>query len=126
MMLAAASYTMHAAYAPTLQSSTPVIMRSTVGRSPAPVLNLQQRFQSAALGAALAASVAVNSASAADPWPYSTLLSKVQTDQVAKVRAPSATAAGAPSPCAAVQPCAPRAAQLISRLCSARRSYPYP
>jgi len=72
-------------YAPMMHAATPVHMRNIVQRSPAPALNLQRRVQNAALGAALAASVAVNSASAADPWPYSTLLSKVQTDQVAKV-----------------------------------------
>merc|ERR1719487_616865 len=49
------------------------------------MLNMQQRVQSAALGAALAATLAVGPASAADPWPYSTLISKVQGDQVAKV-----------------------------------------
>merc|ERR1719311_1727789 len=41
--------------------------------------------KSAAIGAALATTLAAGPASAADPWPYSTLLSKVQTDQVAKV-----------------------------------------
>merc|ERR1719426_750251 len=67
-------------------ASTPAILRGGVlGRSPAPVLNLEQRLQNAALGAALATTIAVNSASAADPWPYSTLLSKVQGDAVAKV-----------------------------------------
>merc|ERR1719198_2183398 len=40
---------------------------------------------SAAAAAALAASLSVSAASAADPWPYSTLLSKVQADDVAKV-----------------------------------------
>merc|ERR1719163_2207520 len=50
-----------------------------------PELNLNQRVQSAALGAALAATIGANAASAADPWPYSTLLSKVQNDGVAKV-----------------------------------------
>merc|ERR1719238_1927475 len=54
-------------------------------RTTAPELNLQHRVQSAAIGAAFAASVAVGPAFAADPWPYSTLLSKVQADQVAKV-----------------------------------------
>merc|ERR1719487_1760609 len=49
------------------------------------MLNMQQRVQSAALGAALAATLAVGPASAADPWPYSTLISKVQGDDVAKV-----------------------------------------
>merc|ERR1719426_694159 len=67
-------------------ASTPAILRGGVlGRSPAPVLNLEQRLQNAALGAALATTVAAHSASAADPWPYSTLLSKVQGDEVAKV-----------------------------------------
>merc|ERR1719311_641874 len=41
--------------------------------------------KSAAIGAALATTLAAGPASAADPWPYSTLLSKVQTDEVAKV-----------------------------------------
>merc|ERR1719420_59127 len=68
-----------------MQAGTPMGMRGIAGRSPAPVLNLQQRMQNAALGAALATTLAVNSASAADPWPYSTLLSKVQNDGVAKV-----------------------------------------
>jgi len=59
-----------------------------LGQSPrmvAPVMaGLEQRLQSAALGAALAVSISA-SASAADPWPYSTLLSKVGADEVAKV-----------------------------------------
>merc|ERR550514_1880197 len=63
----------------------PQMSSGMVHRHASPVLNMQQRVQSAALGAALATTLAVNSASAADPWPYSTLLSKVQTDQVAKV-----------------------------------------
>merc|ERR1719487_3072096 len=49
------------------------------------MLNLQHRLQTAAVGAALAASVAVAPALAADPWPYSTLLGKVNADEVAKV-----------------------------------------
>jgi cell division protease FtsH len=44
-----------------------------------------ERVQSAAAAAALALSISTSSASAADPWPYSTLLDKVKTDQVAKV-----------------------------------------
>merc|ERR1719453_116613 len=48
-------------------------------------MNMQQRVQSAVLGAALATSLAVGPASAADPWPYSTLISKVQADDVSKV-----------------------------------------
>merc|ERR550514_2245199 len=63
----------------------PQMSSGMVHRHASPVLNMQQRVQSAALGAALATTLAVNSASAADPWPYSTLLSKVQTDSVAKV-----------------------------------------
>lgn len=70
------------AYAPTAALAPSV---SSVRRAGPPVLNLQQRVQSAALGAALAASISVNAASAADPWPYSTLISKVQADEVAKV-----------------------------------------
>merc|ERR1719238_1865185 len=54
-------------------------------RTTAPELNLQHRVQSAAIGAAFAASVAVGPVSAADPWPYSTLIQKVQGDEVAKV-----------------------------------------
>ena len=55
--------------------------------APAPAFNqLQSRVQTAALGAALATSMAVGPAFAADPWPYSTLVSKVQADEVAKVR----------------------------------------
>merc|ERR1719446_908521 len=46
---------------------------------------LPRAAASAALGAALAASVAASPALAADPWPYSTLISKVQADDVAKV-----------------------------------------
>merc|ERR1719224_4105 len=48
-------------------------------------MTMQQRAQSAAVGAALAASLGVGPAFAADPWPYSTLVSKVQADEVAKV-----------------------------------------
>merc|ERR1719399_1678 len=76
---------LHTAYAPALHASTPLVLRTAGGRTSTPMLNLQQRVQSAALGAALAATVSVNAASAADPWPYSTLLSKVQNDGVAKV-----------------------------------------
>merc|ERR1719311_198360 len=84
-MLLAASASLHAAYTPAVHVATPLGVRGIAGRSPAPVLSMQQRVQNAALGAALATTLAVNAASAADPWPYSTLLSKVQTDQVAKV-----------------------------------------
>merc|ERR1719160_1929937 len=48
-------------------------------------MNLQQRAQSAVLGAALAATISAGPAMAADPWPYSTLISKVGADEVAKV-----------------------------------------
>jgi len=48
-------------------------------------MSAARRTQSLALGAALAATISVNAANAADPWPYSTLLSKVQGDEVAKV-----------------------------------------
>merc|ERR1719261_2050849 len=75
---------LHTAYTPTLHVATPQLAHAMPRRSAVPVLNMQ-RVQSAALGAALATTLAVNSASAADPWPYSTLLSKVQTDAVAKV-----------------------------------------
>ena len=70
-------------YAPASSS----IARPAVGRATSPVLSLN-RVQNAAIGAALAASLSVGSpvpALAADPWPYSTLLSKVQGDEVAKV-----------------------------------------
>merc|ERR1719198_750454 len=40
---------------------------------------------SAAAAAAIAGVLSVNGASAADPWPYSTLVGKVQSDEVAKV-----------------------------------------
>jgi len=60
-------------------------LRPAVHRTTAPQLNLQTRLQSAAVGAALAASIAVGDASAADPWPYSTLVSKIGADEVAKV-----------------------------------------
>merc|ERR1719311_1260661 len=84
-MLLAASASLHAAYTPAVHVATPLGVRGIAGRSPAPVLSLPQRMQSAAMGAALAASVSVSAAVAADPWPYSTLLSKVQADEVAKV-----------------------------------------
>ena len=90
------------AYAPTVALAPSI---SSVRRAGPPVLNLQQRATSAALGAALAASISVNAASAADPWPYSTLVSKVQTDEVAKVckniRAPPPTGATLQPPLAA-------------------------
>ena len=77
-------------YAPS-SSLAPAAPALRAQRATSPVmLNMQQRVQSAAIGAAFAASVAVGPAFAADPWPYSTLLSKVQADQVAKVRPPSA------------------------------------
>ena len=77
-------------YAPS-SSLAPAAPTLRAQRATSPVmLNMQQRVQSAAIGAAFAASVAVGPAFAADPWPYSTLLSKVQADQVAKVRPPSA------------------------------------
>ena len=50
---------------------------------------------SAAAAAALAATIAASPALAADPWPYSTLISKVQADDVAKV---PRTTAQAPPP----------------------------
>merc|ERR1719199_2317428 len=62
-------------------------LHAAARRSNTPVLSLQNKMQSAALGAGLAASLAFGAgpANAADPWPYSTLLSKVQADSVAKV-----------------------------------------
>ena len=75
-----------AAYAPSGALAPSV--RMAPHRAGAPQLNLNQRIQSAALGAALAASLSVGPASAADPWPYSTLVSKVQADEVAKVCIP--------------------------------------
>jgi len=69
-------------YAPAAGSLS---LQSGVRRSSTPVLNLQHKVQSAAIGAALAASLSVGPVSAADPWPYSTLISKVQSDDVAKV-----------------------------------------
>lgn len=59
-------------------------------------MSAARRTQSLALGAALAATISVNAANAADPWPYSTLLSKVQGDEVAKVRALSTAPAPLP------------------------------
>ena len=56
-------------------------------RANEPAMLSVQNVKSAAIGAALAATLAVGPASAADPWPYSTLLSKVNADEVAKVRA---------------------------------------
>jgi len=46
---------------------------------------LPRAAASAAAAAALAATIAASPALAADPWPYSTLISKVQADDVAKV-----------------------------------------
>ena len=82
-------------YAPAAGSLS---LQSGVRRSSTPVLNLQHKVQSAAIGAALAASLSVGPVSAADPWPYSTLISKVQSDDVAKVRRspPAATARAVP------------------------------
>jgi len=73
-----------AAYAPVVSGPT---LRRVAPRATLPAMELpmQQRIQTAALGAALAASLSISAASAADPWPYSTLLSKVQGDEVAKV-----------------------------------------
>ena len=84
LAIQAAAYTPLAANGPTL--------RRTASRAalPAMELSVPQRLQSAAIGAALAASISVSAASAADPWPYSTLLSKVQGDEVAKVVHPLA------------------------------------
>merc|ERR1719353_762741 len=76
-LVSSSGYAPAAGLSPALQSS--------VRRSGVPILNLQQRVQSAAIGAALAASLSVGPVSAADPWPYSTLISKVQSDDVAKV-----------------------------------------
>merc|ERR1719456_414009 len=72
-------------YAPS-SSLAPAAPTLRAQRATSPVmLNMQQRVQTAAAGAALAASVAVGPAFAADPWPYSTLIGKVQSDEVAKV-----------------------------------------
>merc|ERR1719353_1197711 len=76
-LVSSSGYAPAAGLSPALQSS--------VRRSGVPILNLQQRVQSAAIGAALAASLSVGPVSAADPWPYSTLISKVGSDEVAKV-----------------------------------------
>merc|ERR1719353_2235145 len=76
-LVSSSGYAPAAGLSPALQSS--------VRRSGMPELNLQQRVQSAALGAALAATLSAGPAFAADPWPYSTLISKVQGDEVAKV-----------------------------------------
>ena len=99
-MLALTSYTASAlAFAPGSVLAPTV---SSVRRSGPPVLNLQRRVESAALGAALAATLSVNAATAADPWPYSTLISKVQADDVAKVRK---SASPNISPASLAQPC---------------------
>merc|ERR1719487_234685 len=50
-----------------------------------PQPQLPRAAASAFVGAAFAASIAASPAVAADPWPYSTLISKVQADDVAKV-----------------------------------------
>ena len=76
-------------YAPAVV--TQPTLRNAHTRAVAPELNLNRRVQSAALGAALAASLTLGPANAADPWPYSTLLSKVNADEVAKVRTPPRT-----------------------------------
>ena len=96
-LVSSSGYAPAAGLSPALQSS--------VRRSGVPILNLQQRVQSAAIGAALAASLSVGPVSAADPWPYSTLISKVQSDDVAKVLRPppKATGRNAPHPDASHQ-----------------------
>ena len=71
-------------YAPA--AYTAPTLRTAHTRAAIPELSLTRRVQSAAFGAALAASLSLNPANAADPWPYSTLLSKVNADEVAKVR----------------------------------------
>merc|ERR1719247_1565484 len=71
-----------------LQSTGYAPQAAVVHRAPArsstPVLSLQ-RVQNAAIGAALAATLSAAPAFAADPWPYSTLIQKVGSDEVAKV-----------------------------------------
>lgn len=58
-------------------------------RCAAPTCQIQPQLPraaaSAAAAAAIAAAVGASPALAADPWPYSTLISKVQADDVAKV-----------------------------------------
>ncbi len=97
--LASALSLQAAAFAPV--GSGPALRRVEMhGARIAMDLQINQRLKSAALGAALAASLSASAANAADPWPYSTLLGKVQSDEVAKVRAP---------------PHAPRASRPIGR-----------
>jgi len=82
--LASALSLQAAAFAPV--GSGPALRRVEMhGARIAMDLQINQRLKSAALGAALAASLSVSAANAADPWPYSTLLGKVQSDEVAKV-----------------------------------------
>lgn len=78
-----AALALSAGYTP--RGPMPSTVRNVPMRAASPALNLQQRAQSAFVGAALAATVAVQGASAADPWPYSTLLQKVKGDEVSKV-----------------------------------------
>jgi len=68
----------------TLQSA-PLLRTSRCTQVQCAMPRMPERAQSAALAAALAATVASAPALAADPWPYSTLISKVQADDVAKV-----------------------------------------
>ena len=68
-----------------LPSGAPPLRASRCANPQCSMPQLPQRAQAAALGAALAATIAASPAMAADPWPYSTLISKVQADDVAKV-----------------------------------------
>jgi len=78
-----AALAISAGYTP--RGPMPATLRNVPMRAVSPALNLQQRAQAGLVGAALAATVAVQGASAADPWPYSTLLQKVKADEVSKV-----------------------------------------
>uniref|UniRef100_A0A7S0IUG4 AAA+ ATPase domain-containing protein n=1 Tax=Calcidiscus leptoporus TaxID=127549 RepID=A0A7S0IUG4_9EUKA len=63
------------------------IPRSRIAPSTRPALQMNANMQKNALAAALAASISLSSlaANAAEPWAYSTLLEKVNADEVAKV-----------------------------------------
>lgn len=79
-----AGLALSAGYVP--MNAAPVLSGPRAVRATAPAMLSLQDVRSAAVGAALAATLAAGSASAADPWPYSTLLGKVSADEVAKVR----------------------------------------
>jgi len=65
--------------------ATPVVHRPGL-RAPQPVvMSAASDLRNGLAAAAIAATVGVQAASAAEPWPYSTLLDRVNADEVAKV-----------------------------------------